>query len=115
MIIKAGIIFKPLRLEFLMSAINIEITKILSAIGSSIFPNSLTSLFFLAYQPSKKSVIPAKQKRIKLSKYENLLGKIIIKDVIIIERRILVNVKKFGIFPTYNLFVKPMKDLIGHI
>ena len=26
-----------------------------------------------------------------------------------------VNVKKFGIFPTCNLFIKPVKDLTGHI
>ena len=39
----------------------------------------------------------------------------IIREVIITERRILVSVKKFGIFPTCNLFVKPIKDPIGYI
>ena len=59
--------------------------------------------------------VAARFSTVSLEKNVNLFGKIIIIAVVITDRRILVIVKKFGIFPTCILSIKPIKDLIGHI
>ena len=89
---------KPSKL--LISGIKVKITSNLSAIGSKILPISVSLLFFLANQPSKKSEIAAYTKRIKDIRYNipidkllsNSKSKGIINAIMILEK-----VSKFGI------------------
>ena len=86
--------------KLLISGIKVKITSNLSAIGSKILPISVSSSFFLASQPSKKSEIAANIKRIKDIRYNipidkllpNSKSKGIISAIMILEK-----VSKFGI------------------
>ena len=86
--------------KLLISGIKVKITSNLSAIGSNILPISVSSLFFLANQPSKKSEIAANIKRIKDIRYNTPNDKLlpinkskgIINAIMILEK-----VSRFGI------------------
>jgi hypothetical protein len=64
-------------LPFTAKKIKTELIKILSAIGSQNFPKSLIHLYFLAIQPSRKSVKQPMINKIPANKYETQNSKLI--------------------------------------